>query len=261
MSILYLSGCTNPPTAAAAATQRRLGILAQPGNSIHLQKNHYDRWAIDNGAFGHARKVAKGEAKVWGDAETAKYLTYLGRVLRDVGNRGVLFATAPDVLWFACLTHDAAKSGRTLSCKLAFERIPDRDGRKCKGVPIGDAVATWEQSRLIFPKIRALGLQVALVAQDGINEMAIDYDAFDALFIGGSDQFKLGHEGWVATQRAKRAGKWVHMGRVNSLKRTLYAAKIGCDSVDGTFIGRGPNVNLPKVLSWLEATAPAAVAA
>jgi hypothetical protein len=78
--------------------------------------------------------------------------------------------------------------------------------------------------------------------------------AFDVLFLGGSDGFKLGNEGWVATQRAKAAGKWVHMGRVNSLKRLLYAASIGCDSADGTFVGHGPSQNVPKVLSWLYAT-------
>jgi hypothetical protein len=32
----------------------------------------------------------------------------------------------------------------------------------------------------------------------------------------------------------KRAGKWVHLGRVNSERRIRYAASIGCDSVDGT---------------------------
>jgi hypothetical protein len=32
----------------------------------------------------------------------------------------------------------------------------------------------------------------------------------------------------------KRAGKWVHMGRVNTDRRIRYAAAIGCDSIDGT---------------------------
>jgi hypothetical protein len=43
------------------------------------------------------------------------------------------------------------------------------------------------------------------------------------------------------------------MGRVNSWKRIKYADTIGCDSVDGTFVAFGPDVNLPKVKAWLHA--------
>ena len=34
--------------------------------------------------------------------------------------------------------------------------------------------------------IRVIGLPAALVAQDGLEAMAIDWDAFDVLFSGGS---------------------------------------------------------------------------
>ena len=52
------------------------------------------------------------------------------------------------------------------------------------------------------------------------------------------------------TAEAKRRGKQVHMGRVNSARRYRYAEAIGCDSADGTYIAFGPDVNLPKVLAW-----------
>ena len=52
---------------------------------------------------------------------------------------------------------------------------------------------------------------------------------------------------------AKRRGKHVHMGRVNSLTRLRYADHIGCDSADGTYLVFGPDVNLPKLLDWLTA--------
>lgn len=222
---LYLSGCTNPPTAAAARRTPRLGMLAQPGNCVHLQSKNYTSWGIDNGAFGKARK-----GKPWTDEDTAEYLTWLRRIRGEVDTSNVLFATAPDVLSFV------------------------------DGAPRGDAKATWARGLEVFPLIRGARLPVALVAQDGINDMQIDYDQFDVLFLGGSDEFKLGHEGWIATQRALRAGKWVHMGRVNSFKRFAYANRIGCDSADGTYIGFGPNKNLPKVLSWLARTTPKAAA-
>jgi hypothetical protein len=42
------------------------------------------------------------------------------------------------------------------------------------------------------------------------------------------------------------------MGRVNSLKRFRAARSMGCDSVDGTYLTFGPDINLPKLLSWLD---------
>lgn len=55
---------------------------------------------------------------------------------------------------------------------------------------------------------------------------------------------------------AKRIGKWVHMGRVNSGKRYRYAEAIGCDSVDGSYLRFGPDTNLPKLLSWVRSSQP-----
>ena len=50
---------------------------------------------------------------------------------------------------------------------------------------------------------------------------------------------------------AKARLKWVHMGRVNSLRRLRYASAIGCDSADGTYLRFGPDVNLPTLQGWL----------
>lgn len=116
---------------------------------------------------------------------------------------------------------------------------------------VGDAAATLERSLPFLPKIRALGYPAAFVAQDGIEDIRIPWAEFDALFIGGSTEFKLGHEAWRVAVNAKARGKWVHMGRVNSQKRLEYAAAIGCDSADGTYLTFGPDVNLPNVLAWL----------
>jgi hypothetical protein len=115
---------------------------------------------------------------------------------------------------------------------------------------VGDAVATLERSLPLLPQIRALGFLVAFVAQDGLEDMEVPWDAFDCLFIGGSTAWKLGPGARRLVEQAKRRGKWVHMGRVNSRKRYQYAATIGCDSADGTFIAFGPDQNLPQVLAW-----------
>lgn len=117
---------------------------------------------------------------------------------------------------------------------------------------VGDARATWERSKDVLPIIRAMGLKAALVAQDGIEEMAVEWGEFDVLFLGGSTRWKLSHHARELTAEAKRRGKKVHMGRVNSELRLWTAAMWGCDSIDGTFLVFGPDINTPILLGWLD---------
>jgi hypothetical protein len=117
---------------------------------------------------------------------------------------------------------------------------------------VGDARATWERSKNVLPIIRSLGFKAALVAQDGIEEMVVEWDEFDVLFLGGFTRWKLSHHARDLTAEAKRRGKKVHMGRANSELRLRTAAMWGCDSVDGTFLVFGPDTNTPKLLGWLD---------
>lgn len=117
---------------------------------------------------------------------------------------------------------------------------------------VGDAAATLERSRPWLPRIRSLGYPVAFVAQDGQEGLPVPWDEFDVLFIGGSTEWKLGTHARALVNEAKRQGKHVHMGRVNSLRRYRYAEAIGCDSVDGTYLTFGPSTNLPRLLGWVE---------
>ncbi|MFC5005399.1 hypothetical protein ACFPIJ_47155 [Dactylosporangium cerinum] len=139
--------------------------------------------------------------------------------------------------------------------RCAFATAPD--------VP-GDAAATWTRSRPVLHPIRDLGYPAALVAQDGLEHANVDWPAFDALFIGGTTPWKLGVAAANLAAAARAHGLWVHMGRVNSLKRLRYAASIGCHSVDGTYLAYGPDRHLPTLLHWLEqvnAPAPAPASA
>jgi hypothetical protein len=105
-----------------------------------------------------------------------------------------------------------------------FVAVPDQ---------LADAKATHARWQDYAPMIRSAGdLPLAYVAQDGLDDLP-DAD-FDCLFIGGSTEYKLGPSARRVAHKAKQAGKWLHMGRVNSHKRTLYAWKIGVDSIDGT---------------------------
>jgi hypothetical protein len=116
---------------------------------------------------------------------------------------------------------------------------------------VGDAAATLARSAPWLAKIRALGVPVAFVAQDGLETLTVPWDDFDVLFIGGSTEWKLGRHPRRLVSEAKRHGKHVHMGRVNSDRRFDYARLIGCDSADGTYIRFGPDKNLPIVLDWV----------
>ena len=69
--------------------------------------------------------------------------------------------------------------------------------------------------------------------------------------IGGTTSWKLGPAAAGLAAQARRRGLWVHLGRVNSLRRLRYAQAIGCHSVDGTFLAFGPDRNLPTLLRWL----------
>lgn len=117
---------------------------------------------------------------------------------------------------------------------------------------VGDAEATLKRSGPWLSRIRELGYPAALVAQDGLENLPVPWGDFDVLFIGGSTEWKLGESARCLVAEAKIRGKHVHMGRVNSLKRLQYAQAIGCDSVDGTYLVFGPEVNLPKLVSWVE---------
>lgn len=115
---------------------------------------------------------------------------------------------------------------------------------------VGDAWRSHMRSYPWLAKIKALGYRVAYALQDNAEKHPIPWHDFDVAFIGGTTEWKLGDAARGLVAEAKRRGKWVHMGRVNSNKRFEYARAIGCDSADGTYLTRGPDVNLPRLLAW-----------
>lgn len=132
--------------------------------------------------------------------------------------------------------------------RVAFATAPD---------VVADWSATLERSAPWLPDIRSLGMPAALVAQDGATPHSVPWGDFDVLFVGGSTAWKLGDEAASVMAAAVARGVPVHMGRVNTLKRMRYAFQHGCASIDGTYLAYGPDVNLPRLLTFMrEATYP-----
>lgn len=171
-------------------------------------------------------------------------------------------------VWFADNGCFSTKGERTFNLTEYVDWLKSRDCATCLGATapdkVADAVETLKRSTPVLPLLRELGYKAALVAQDGleldgshltaINEterISIGWNSFDVLFIGGSTEWKLSATVAGLVHEAKKRGKWVHMGRVNSYKRFLIAALMGCDSVDGTFLAFGPTQNLPRLENWV----------
>lgn len=109
-----------------------------------------------------------------------------------------------------------------------------------------DAKASLARGREWSPIIRDMGFPVAVVAQDGAEQLDFPWGEFDCLFVGGKrtpnpkDEWKVSAAAESLVLRARTAGLWVHMGRVNSGKgydtRMARAREMGCHSADGTFL-------------------------
>jgi hypothetical protein len=100
---------------------------------------------------------------------------------------------------------------------------------------VGDAVRTLD----LFDSFKAKTnrLPRALVLQDGIGNHRIPWEDIAAVFVGGTDPFKTSTEAFNACKAAKMLGKWVHVGRVNTAKRTEDWIGIA-DSIDGSGISQ-----------------------
>lgn len=116
---------------------------------------------------------------------------------------------------------------------------------------VSDHVETLRRFRVWGPVIRELGLPVALVGQDGLTTDTTPWGNFDAFFVGGSTDWKLGKEARQLAIEAKDRGLWVHMGRVNSFRRMRYAKAIGCDSFDGSKFSKFADTYIPRMVGRL----------
>ena len=110
----------------------------------------------------------------------------------------------------------------------------------CRFVAVPDIVGSARRTLEVFahwaPKLT--GWPLALVAQDGQEHLPIPWESIEAIFIGGTNDFKLGRAAEQAVRAAKMLGKWVHVGRVNTPERLEYFERMGADSIDGSGLAR-----------------------
>ena len=132
-------------------------------------------------------------------------------------------------------------------------RLAEKPGCRFVACPdhVGDAIRTAELFRTWHPVVTALGLPVALVLQDGQDRVGVPWELVDAVFVGGSTEFKLGPVAAGLVGEARDRGKWAHLGRCNTRRRFRHAHQLGCDSVDGSGFSRWPDQRIPLGLRWL----------
>lgn len=196
--ITYLTGVSIDLTRESSRPD--LGFITTPeSDRFARQCNFYKSFAADNGCFNTSKPGRKFDPSKW--------LGWLDKVPRDC-----LFATLPDILNWKQLK--------------PFTPL----------VPVGDWQATLRQSEKYFKQVKGMGFETAIVLQDGARDLDEIYFPVDAVFVGGSDMFKLGDSAAHICKQARERGLWAHMGRVNSERRLRYAESIGCHSADGTFL-------------------------
>lgn len=115
---------------------------------------------------------------------------------------------------------------------------------------MNDACMTLENYDRYAPLIMLRGFKVAYVAQDGSEDL--DFPPYyDALFVGGSTEWKMSRAAVDVINTARTAGKWIHVGRVNSWLRFRHFKLCGAKSVDGTKVRYQRSHFLQEVTRWV----------
>jgi len=128
--------------------------------------------------------------------------------------------------------------------KLAFVRVywllvPD---------VVADCAGTL--NNFIYWKEKIKHIPLAYALQDGQTEDTVPWDNICAVFLGGSTAYKLSEDAMSLLYAAKKRGKYVHVGRVNTANR-IYLFQHIADTIDGSSFSRFTNTLLPPILPIL----------
>lgn len=111
---------------------------------------------------------------------------------------------------------------------------------RCLFVTSPDVVGTARRTLEVFEhwKPQLTGWPIALVCQDGQEDLPLPWGDIAAVFIGGSTKWKCSEHAIHIVRAAKILGKWAHVGRVNDKDRFEHFREAGADSFDGTGVAR-----------------------
>lgn len=111
---------------------------------------------------------------------------------------------------------------------------PNRE--RCLFVTVPDVVGTGRRTLEIWKFRHSIVRHwpLALVAQDGMEDLEIPWGEMAAVFIGGGDPWKDSKASLDIVKTAKTLGKHVHVGRVNTAKRFKLFTEVGADTCDGS---------------------------
>ena len=111
---------------------------------------------------------------------------------------------------------------------------------KCLFVAAPDVVGSARRTLEVFDEWgpRLEGWPVALVLQDGQEDLPVPWRLIEAVFVGGTTDWKLSQAAADLIKTATILGKHVHIGRVNTPARFKHFADLGADTCDGSGVSR-----------------------
>lgn len=179
----------------------------------------------------------------------------LGRLIQPRHTSSIEKTAEAGIVWAA--DNDCFQALDAAAYTRMLDRIQGLDGCRFVTVPdvVGDAPRTLELFDEWAPELERRGLPPALVAQDGLETIrGIQWDRIDALFIGGSTEWKEGPGAAELAREARDYGKWVHWGRVNTKRRFDLIVETGAvSSFDGSKFARFRTTYLDGGLEWCRA--------
>jgi len=110
----------------------------------------------------------------------------------------------------------------------------------CRFVAAPDVVGSARRTMECFYHWKPIlkNWPIALVCQDGQENLDIPWNDISAIFIGGTTEWKLSKGASDIVKASKVIGKWCHVGRINTPGRYEKFMEIGADSCDGTGLAR-----------------------
>lgn len=111
----------------------------------------------------------------------------------------------------------------------------------CLYVSVPDVVGSARRTREIWKYRHDMvpeGWPLAYVCQDGSEDIGIPWDECDAVFIGGSTEWKMSKHAAAILKTATILKKHKHVGRVNTLRRFKHFDELGADTCDGSGLSR-----------------------